>query len=273
MGTLDRPSLFRPSAPLGALLVLLGGAGGCAPARVPGAGPRPWPENAVDREIRRLSELAVAELEAAPGPAQVARHQALWERLQRLPAEESRPYRLDRALLAGHLGRALGQSVQTRGATETASSGGARTAEVFQPAARDLVDRLAAAGVPEARSLEPAGASVEATATATTAALEAVMLALAARVRPSLPLSPARRSFEAPGFRAAWVALGPRFAHDLGATPEPADRSTTGGLAWAYERIRARRGAEFRPWDVMRVLLGLGSDDPVRVEDALAGSL
>lgn len=234
---------------------------GCSAVRVRGPNARPWPQNAVDREIRRLSEQAVAELGSPAGPAQDARLGAMRERLRRLPREESLGHRLDRALLAGHLERSLRAPAETRGSTRASDRPEARLGAAQTQRAQALLEALVAAGLGEARGLAPARTA--------TSAEDAVMRALADRVRPDLPLSPARARFETPDFRAAWVGLGPRFLADLGLAAEPPARGTGGGLALSYEHLRAQRGPRFRPWDTLRVLLGLGSDDPGLVRGAL----
>ncbi len=253
MGTPSQATLFRSVSILALLSGLVSLGAGCRAARVPGPGARPWPQNAVDREIRRLSEQAVAETRVVPGAAASARKRTLLERLERLPAEESPGYRLDRALLEGHLRHELGEPEETRGSTRTLARDVLPASE--RDRARALLAALVQVGVAEAAGLEPTQSA--------TRAVSAAFLALAAHVRPGMPLSPARQAFETPGFRLAWARLGPRILWDLGATAPPLDRSVDpgDGIAAAYEHIRRVQGPRFRAWDTARLLLGLGSED------------
>ena len=182
------------------------------------------------------------------------------ERLIRLPAEESLGYRLDRALLESHLRRELRPPMETRISTSTP----AHDPSGVELAARELLEALAANGLAEARPLEPSKSA--------TVAIDAAFLALAERVRPKMPLSPARLHFEAPGFRVAWAKLGAKVVFDLGLAPPGTVRERVhgGGLEAAYEQIREQQDVRFRPWDVARLLLGLGSDDLELVRFALA---
>lgn len=253
-------AVFRPygaaakAASIGCLMLA------CSAVPVPFAGPRPWPQNAVDRELRRLSEQAVGETRTPPGPARRAREAALLARLQRLPPEESPAYRLDRALLRGHLQRSEALSGEALRQPSSGLPPASRLDPKTEAEARRCLAALAELGLAEARDLEPT--------TSATTAVSAAFMALADRVRPTMPLSPARAHFEVPSFRRAWARLGPRVAEDLGLKLEPPP-NPQGGLEAAYDAIRAHQGARFRPWDTARLLLGLGSDDRALVFTAL----